>query len=61
VESKERFPHSHSHDDGCVEYKILKQKQNRETPVISALLSGYKLHRISWLENSSPSNLDLVA
>jgi putative transposase len=34
VESKERFPHSHSRDDGD-ENKISKQNQNRETPVIS--------------------------
>jgi len=34
MESKERFPHSHSLDDGGDENKISKQKQNRETPVI---------------------------
>lgn len=34
VESKVRFPHSHSLDDGD-ENKISKQNQNRETPVIS--------------------------
>jgi len=34
VESKVRFPHPHSRDDGD-EDKTSKQKQNRETPVIS--------------------------
>jgi hypothetical protein len=34
VESKERFPHSHSRDDGD-ENKLSTQSQNRETPVIS--------------------------
>jgi hypothetical protein len=34
VESKVRFPHPHSLDDGD-ENKISKQNQNRETPVIS--------------------------
>ena len=34
VERKNRFPHSHSLDDGD-ENKISKQNQNRETPVIS--------------------------
>src|SRR3974377_2317300 len=35
VESKERFPHSHSpdYDDGCQIY--LQPNQNRETPLIS--------------------------
>ena len=35
MESKERFPHSHSLDDDGDENKISKQNQNRETPVIS--------------------------
>jgi putative transposase len=35
VESKERFPHSHSRDDDGDGNKISKQNQNRETPVIS--------------------------
>jgi|GEM_PF-7034788 len=34
VESKERFPHPHSHDDGGCEV-ISQLNQNRETPVIS--------------------------
>jgi len=33
VESRVRFPHPHSSDGD--ENKISKQKQNRETPVIS--------------------------
>jgi putative transposase len=35
VESKERFPHSHSRYDDGDENKISEQNQNRETPVIS--------------------------
>jgi len=34
VESKQRFPHSHSRDDGD-KNKISKQNQNRETPVMA--------------------------
>jgi hypothetical protein len=33
VESKERFPHLHSHDGGCE--VISELNQNREAPVIS--------------------------
>jgi putative transposase len=35
VESKERFPHSHSRDDDGDENKLSTQNQNQETPVIS--------------------------
>lgn len=35
VESKERFPHSHSRDDDGDENKISKQNQNREIPVMN--------------------------
>jgi putative transposase len=34
VESKERFPHLHSHDGGGYE-PVSEPNQNRETPVIS--------------------------
>jgi hypothetical protein len=34
VESKLRFPHPHSPDDGC-EISISKQNQTQKTPVIN--------------------------